>query len=191
MDKNAKQTLIDHELLTAPTSGGGGLKRVAAFGWYAGAVGAGEALCLTGLALLKRGIATPLLVCTSHTVADIESDLPGQHLPRPYTFTSLDAYKDGLRQVGDTIRAQQPGQTGAPLVIGVTGSVQIHSRCWPPLRINETDWRCSSGNVGSGAKDMLDAMGVEWVTPDQLPGLEGSAQVSFQRTCPGSGMMGD
>jgi len=53
--------LIDHELLAAPHKGGG-LKRVAAFGWYAGAVGAGEALCLTGLALLKKGIATPLLV---------------------------------------------------------------------------------------------------------------------------------
>lgn len=55
------QTLIDHELLTAPTEKGE-LKRVAAFGWYAGAVGAGEGLSMTGLALLKRGIATPLLV---------------------------------------------------------------------------------------------------------------------------------
>lgn len=61
MDETASQTLIDHELLTAPHKDGG-LRRVAAFGWYAGAVGAGEALCLTGLALLKRGIASPLLV---------------------------------------------------------------------------------------------------------------------------------
>lgn len=61
MDERASQTLIDHELLTAPGHNGA-LKRVAAFGWYAGAVGAGEALCLTGLALLKRGVATPLLV---------------------------------------------------------------------------------------------------------------------------------
>jgi alpha-aminoadipic semialdehyde synthase len=53
--------LIDHELLSAPSQGGK-LKRVAAFGWYAGAVGAGEALCLVGLALLRRGTATPLLV---------------------------------------------------------------------------------------------------------------------------------
>jgi len=52
--------LIDHELLSAPHEGT--LKRVAAFGWYAGAVGAGEALHLTGLALLRKGIATPLLV---------------------------------------------------------------------------------------------------------------------------------
>jgi hypothetical protein len=60
------QTVIDHELLT--TDG----RRVAGFGWYAGgklpldrltiAVGVGEALVLTGLGLLKRGRATPLLV---------------------------------------------------------------------------------------------------------------------------------
>lgn len=59
------QTLIDHELLTAPVPGKDGepqLKRVAAFGWFAGAVGTGEALSLTGLALLRRGLATPLLV---------------------------------------------------------------------------------------------------------------------------------
>lgn len=62
-------TLIDHELLTAPTKEGP-LKRVAAFGWYAGAVGAGEALCLTGLALLKRGTATPLLASTSALYRD-------------------------------------------------------------------------------------------------------------------------
>jgi len=60
LDQARGQTLIDHELLTAPKDGK--LKRVAAFGWYAGAVGAGEALCLTGLALLRRGTATPLLV---------------------------------------------------------------------------------------------------------------------------------
>ena len=35
MDKHASQTLIDYELLTAPTEKGD-LKRVAAFGWYAG-----------------------------------------------------------------------------------------------------------------------------------------------------------
>lgn len=35
MDKHKSQTLIDHELLTAPTPNGD-LKRVAAFGWYAG-----------------------------------------------------------------------------------------------------------------------------------------------------------
>ena len=41
MDKHQSQSLIDHELLTAPTSDGS-LKRVAAFGWYAG----GEPSCL-------------------------------------------------------------------------------------------------------------------------------------------------
>ena len=59
--------MIDHELLSATHDGR--LKRVAAFGWYAGAVGAGEALCLTGLALLRKGIATPLLVSADSTVA--------------------------------------------------------------------------------------------------------------------------
>jgi hypothetical protein len=36
MDEHASQTLIDYELLTAPTGEKGELKRVAAFGWYAG-----------------------------------------------------------------------------------------------------------------------------------------------------------
>lgn len=36
MDRHASQTLIDYELLTAPTGEKGDLKRVAAFGWYAG-----------------------------------------------------------------------------------------------------------------------------------------------------------
>ena len=36
MDQHASQTLIDYELLTAPTGEKGDLKRVAAFGWYAG-----------------------------------------------------------------------------------------------------------------------------------------------------------
>jgi alpha-aminoadipic semialdehyde synthase len=74
LDQANGQTLIDHELLTAPNKTGTGLKRVAAFGWYAGAAGAGEALCLTGLALLRRGTATPLLVCPT-TVTYAEPDL--------------------------------------------------------------------------------------------------------------------
>ena len=35
MDPEHSQTLIDHELLAAPTATGN-IKRVAAFGWYAG-----------------------------------------------------------------------------------------------------------------------------------------------------------
>ncbi|WVQ82294.1 hypothetical protein IAT38_004422 [Cryptococcus sp. DSM 104549] len=127
------QTLIDHELLTGPEDGKDGkrkLKRVAAFGWYAGAVGAGEALSLTGVALLKRGVASPLL-----------------HLPRPYTFGSLAAFKDGLRKAGDAVRsgAAEGGKQG-PIVIGLTGA----------------------GNVSQGAKEMLEALGVEWVAPEKL-----------------------
>ena len=103
--------MIDHELLTAPKDGK--LKRVAAFGWYAGAVGAGEALCLTGLALLRKGTATPLLV----------SFLGGrsnrQNLPRPYTFNSVEEYKAALKKVGEVIRTA--GYTGSPIIIGITG----------------------------------------------------------------------
>jgi alpha-aminoadipic semialdehyde synthase len=35
-DPHRSQTLIDYELLTAPEGSQGALKRVAAFGWYAG-----------------------------------------------------------------------------------------------------------------------------------------------------------
>lgn len=120
VDENASQTLIDHELLTAPDHDGR-LKRVAAFGWYAGAVGAGEALCLTGLALLKRGIATPLLVSLLVIPFSSEELLTPQHLARPYTFTSLDEYKDGLRKVGDIIRSSKSTGNVGPIVVGVTG----------------------------------------------------------------------
>jgi hypothetical protein len=36
MEKGKHQDLIDYELLTAPAGDRGELKRVAAFGWYAG-----------------------------------------------------------------------------------------------------------------------------------------------------------
>jgi alpha-aminoadipic semialdehyde synthase len=36
LDKTKKQDLIDYELLTAPSGDKGELKRVAAFGWFAG-----------------------------------------------------------------------------------------------------------------------------------------------------------
>lgn len=100
-----KQSLIDWELLTGPTEGKGKtkLERVAAFGWYAGVVGAGEALTLLGLALLKRGVASPLL-----------------HHPRPYTFSTLWAYQTALRKTGDALRdAHIPGER--PQVFGITG----------------------------------------------------------------------
>lgn len=32
-----------------------------------------------------------------------------------------------------------------------------------------------SGNVSSGARDMLDAMGVKWISPDQLSTLDASS----------------
>ncbi|OCF43182.1 alpha-aminoadipic semialdehyde synthase [Kwoniella heveanensis CBS 569] len=103
------QTLIDHELLTAPSVGKDGKetrKRVAAFGWYAGAVGAGEALSMTGLALLKRGISSPLL-----------------HLPRPYSSGTLDDFKASLRRCGQIVRSSPPSSMGksGPIVIGLTG----------------------------------------------------------------------
>ncbi|WWD17363.1 hypothetical protein CI109_101804 [Kwoniella shandongensis] len=140
------QTLIDHELLTAPKTGKDGkeeLKRVAAFGWYAGAVGAGEALSLTGLALLKRGIASPLL-----------------HLPRPYTFNSLADFKASLKKTGDALRSAA-GTSSGPVVIGLTGA----------------------GNVSSGARDILDVLGVEWTTADQLPTLKDAASSNKIYAC--------
>ncbi|WVF71526.1 hypothetical protein IAT40_006334 [Kwoniella sp. CBS 6097] len=103
------QTLIDHELLTAPFVGKDGKesrKRVAAFGWYAGAVGAGEGLSMTGLALLKRGISSPLL-----------------HLPRPYASGTLEEFKRSLRRCGEIVRSSPQDAMGGsgPIVIGLTG----------------------------------------------------------------------
>ncbi|WVO16236.1 hypothetical protein L204_103907 [Cryptococcus depauperatus] len=126
------QTLIDHELLTAPVYDDDGkvqLKRVAAFGWYAGAVGAGEGLSLTGLALLKRGISSPLL-----------------HLARPYAFGTLAAFKEALRKTGDQIRSLPAVDGDEPIVIGLTGA----------------------GNVSTGARDMLEELGVMWIEPNKL-----------------------
>ncbi|KAK4684901.1 alpha-aminoadipic semialdehyde synthase, partial [Tremellales sp. Uapishka_1] len=120
------QTLIDHELLVDDSG-----KRIAGFGWFAGAVGAGEALSLTGLALLKRGESSPLL-----------------HLPRPYTFPSLDLFKKALSSVGQDLRAEN--QVIEPIVIGLTGG----------------------GNVARGAKDMLDSLGVTWIEVDQLKDMK-------------------
>jgi len=53
MDKHQSQSLIDHELLTAPTSDGS-LKRVAAFGWYAGGELCGY-VCPIGQLISSRG----------------------------------------------------------------------------------------------------------------------------------------
>jgi hypothetical protein len=36
-----------------------------------------------------------------------------------------------------------------------------------------------SGNVGTGARDMLEALGVEWIQPDQLSSVADSSKVSF------------
>ncbi|RXK35397.1 hypothetical protein M231_07341 [Tremella mesenterica] len=127
-----KQTLIDHELLTTISPDGEKQERVAAFGWYAGAVGAGEALSLTGLALLQRGQATSLL-----------------HLPRPYTFQSLQEYKLALRRTGDACKIPVSGGS-KPIVIGVTGK----------------------GKVAQGAMEMLDAMGVQWIPAGQLSDVQ-------------------
>jgi hypothetical protein len=35
-----------------------------------------------------------------------------------------------------------------------------------------------SGNVGTGARDMLEALGVEWIHPDQLSSVADSSKVS-------------
>ncbi|BEI93733.1 uncharacterized protein CcaverHIS019_0601920 [Cutaneotrichosporon cavernicola] len=135
------QTLIDHELLTSPGKDGK-LRRVAAFGWFAGAVGAGEALSLTGQALLRRGMSHPLL-----------------HLARPFTYTSLDEFKAALKRAGDATelaalrKASDPSltpDTEGPVVIGLTGA----------------------GNVSTGSRDMLDEAGVQWVDWTQLPNLK-------------------
>ena len=41
------------------------------------------------------------------------------------------------------------------------------------------------GNVATGAKEMLDALGVEWVQPEELGSLKaGSASVSLVRNNP-------
>jgi hypothetical protein len=34
-----------------------------------------------------------------------------------------------------------------------------------------------SGNVGTGARDMLEALGVEWIQPDQLSSVTDSSKV--------------
>lgn len=61
-----------------------------------------------------------------------------------------------LRKAGD--KSEVPDKEG-PVVIGLTGA----------------------GNVSTGSRDMLDALGVEWVDWTQLPSLEGGAKVSSDK----------
>ncbi|WWC89390.1 uncharacterized protein L201_004313 [Kwoniella dendrophila CBS 6074] len=122
------QTLIDHELLTAPSTGKDGKPsraRVAAFGWYAGAVGAGEALSMTGVAMLKRGIASPLL-----------------HLPRPYALGTLAEFKASLRKCGEIVRDSPiSGAKGQePIVIGVTGAGNVSNGAKDMLEELNVEW---------------------------------------------------
>nr|XP_019046253.1 alpha-aminoadipic semialdehyde synthase [Kwoniella bestiolae CBS 10118]OCF25183.1 alpha-aminoadipic semialdehyde synthase [Kwoniella bestiolae CBS 10118] len=122
------QILIDHELLTAPSTGKDGRPtraRVAAFGWYAGAVGAGEALSMTGIALLKRGIASPLL-----------------HLARPYAAGTLAEFKASLRKCGEIVRSSPASETNGqgPIVIGVTGAGNVSTGAKEMLDELNVEW---------------------------------------------------
>nr|XP_019010907.1 alpha-aminoadipic semialdehyde synthase [Kwoniella pini CBS 10737]OCF49688.1 alpha-aminoadipic semialdehyde synthase [Kwoniella pini CBS 10737] len=122
------QTLIDHELLTAPSIGKDGKPsraRVAAFGWYAGAVGAGEALSMTGVALLKRGIGSPLL-----------------HLPRPYASGTLVEFKAALRKCGENVRSSSglSSQGHGPVVIGITGAGNVSTGAKDMLDELNVEW---------------------------------------------------
>nr|XP_018263129.1 alpha-aminoadipic semialdehyde synthase [Kwoniella dejecticola CBS 10117]OBR85287.1 alpha-aminoadipic semialdehyde synthase [Kwoniella dejecticola CBS 10117] len=122
------QTLIDHELLTAPSTGKDGKPsraRVAAFGWYAGAVGAGEALSMTGVALLKRGIASPIL-----------------HLPRPYASGSLAEFKASLKKCGEIVRQSPVSNTKGqgPIVIGITGAGNVSNGAKDMLDDLNVEW---------------------------------------------------
>lgn len=54
-------------------------------------------------------------------LARIWDETDKQHLPRPYTFTSVEEYKAGLRKVGEAIRASPNNDTRQPIVIGITG----------------------------------------------------------------------
>ena len=97
-----------------------------------------------------------------------EVSLTPQHLARPYTFTSLEEYKDGLRKVGDIIRSSKANASAVPIVVGVTGYDPSYLIDKPLLTIR-------SGNVSNGARDMLDTMGVKWISPDQLSNLDASS----------------
>lgn len=122
---------------------------------------------MTGLALLQRGIATPLLV--SEAGAGNFSALTRQNLPRPYSFPSLDQYKAGLRTAGEAISNGPPVPDG-PIVIGLTGLVH-RPECDARLIVR-------AGNVSQGAKAMLDALGVEWLKPEDLPAVGERGELS-------------
>ena len=42
-----------------------------------------------------------------------------QNLPRPYTFSSVEEYKAGLKKVGKALRTAS--QIRSPIIIGITG----------------------------------------------------------------------
>lgn len=70
-------------------------------------------------------------------------------------FGNLAAYKAGLQDIS-SLMPTSPSSPVGPLVIGLTGA----------------------GNVATGAKEMLDAFGVQWVKPDQLPSLPNDRRAS-------------
>ena len=141
MDKHRSQTLIDYELLTAPTGTGGDLKRVAAFGWYAGGQYSIKRLtgnthqadgysCRSWRSVVYDWASTSPARCGFTTSGEYYIEMQAVHgakadiqqLPRPYTFPSLDEYKAALRKCGDAFReGLMAGSSEGPVVFGITG----------------------------------------------------------------------
>lgn len=75
---------------------------------------------MTGLALLRQGSATSLLV-SGLSPSLHQTDERSQHLPRPYTFATLAEFRQALARTGECIRTAPLTQTEGPIVIGLTG----------------------------------------------------------------------
>jgi len=129
--------LIDYEAITKGGVRGG--ERLVAFGYFAGAAGAIDALRGVGERCLCLNFATPLT-----------------NVAATWQYPSLERALDAVRGAGDAIRAVGFPAQLAPFVVGVTGLCGAEGG------------GARSGRVASGARDVLNRLGVKWLPAEGL-----------------------
>jgi saccharopine dehydrogenase (NAD+, L-lysine-forming) len=119
--------LIDYERVVDAKG-----RRLIFFSWFAGAAGAIDTLQAAGERYAHLGIPNPF-----------------ERVGMAYTYRGLGGAEEGLRAIGDHIRAEGLPEAMRPFVIGITGY----------------------GNVSQGAQHVLDWLPVEEIKPEQLEAL--------------------
>lgn len=87
----------------------------------------------------------------------VGSATPFLHLPRPYMHATIEDLQTSLRQLGHSIKKHGTGPRLGPVVVGVVGR----------------------GRVASGAVDALNAVGVQWLDPQELQSFVASTGATW------------